>query len=122
LLQPKLHAVQRIAAVGRIKEDESKIGIVQEQCMRQPVIGLSRQIPQNRFTFGAVLSARTKFVNHPELLTVRGGVFFEFAVRQPPAQPRLAHTRVAYQHDLGRGVMYCLLQCFTKQYIEIPLP
>ena len=74
---------------------------------------LTRQIPQHGFAVGAILALETEFGDGPELLTVRGGMFLELAVRQPPAQPGFAHARIADEHEFGGGVVdifFCLTE------------
>jgi hypothetical protein len=100
--------MQRVTAVRRIKHDEREVCIIQKQCVRQTIIRLPRQIPQNRFTLRPILAPRAEFVDHPELLPVRRRMFLILAMRQTPPQPRLPHPRITHQHDLRRRMMHCL--------------
>ena len=99
-----MDAAQRIAGVGRVKQDQGQVGVGHVQRVDQPVVGLAGQVPQHGFAARAVGALGLQLIEHPELLAVGRGMFFELALRQPPAQPRLAHARIADQHDLGCGM------------------
>ncbi len=86
-----------------------------------PVDMLTSQIPQHGFALGAVLALEAKLRDGPELLTVRGRVFLELAVRQPPAQPGFAHARIADEDESGGGVVNALLR-LTEQDALRPIP
>ena len=96
--------MQGIAGVGRIEQDQGQIGFVEEQGVDQPVIRLTGQVPQHGLTLSAIAACPAEFVQQPELLAVRGSMFFELAVGHPPAEPGLSNPRVAHQHDPGAGV------------------
>ena len=48
-------------------------------------------------------------------------MFLELAVRQPPAQARFAHARIADEDEFGGGVVDVLF-CLTKKdgFIQFP--
>src|SRR5271157_5806415 len=95
--------------------------------MDEPVIGLAREIPENRFALGAVGPALAQDGEDPELLAVRRSLLLELAVNHAIAQRRLAHAVIAHQHNLASGVMYGLRQrsrssALAKQHRQIQLP
>src|SRR5271170_1971401 len=67
--------------------------------MDQAVIGLPREIPQYRLALRAVLSGAAPLFDNPELLAVGRRMLPERALRDPPAEPRLADPAVAQQRD-----------------------
>lgn len=72
--------------------------------MHQAIIRLSGQVPEYGLAFGAISPSRTKIANHLELLTVCGGMFFEFIVSESPSESGFAYPRIANQDDLRRSV------------------
>ena len=84
--------------------------------MDQPVIRLTSEIPQNGLAQRAVFARRGQLIKHPELLSMRGIVFAIFAMRQPPAKPRLPHARIANQHNLGGCGMDSLFGAVTFRF------
>ena len=76
--------------------------------MDEPVIGLTREIPEDRFALGAVGAAFAQGGEHPELLAVRRSLLLELAVDHAITQRRLAHAVIAHQHDLASSVMHRL--------------
>ena len=90
--------------------------------MDEPIIGLAGEVPEDGLAPSTVPAACVQSVEHPELLAVRRGVFLEVTVGQPPAEPRLAHPRVAHQHDLGAGVADRRCSRLGKQDVEVQLP
>jgi hypothetical protein len=48
-------------------------------------------------------------------------VLLELVVRQPPAQPRFTHARVADQDELSGGVVHALLRLTEQQrFVQLP--
>ena len=114
LLQPELRAFERILTVARVEEHQRGSDVLQKDGMDLPIHVLTRQIPQYGFAVGAIFALETEFGDGPELLTVCGSVLLELAVRQPPAQARFAHARIADEHEFGGGVIDVLF-CLTEQ-------
>jgi hypothetical protein len=98
--------MQRVTAVGGIEQDQCQVGVVEKQRMGQPVVGLACQVPENGFTLGAIGTACAQFIEHPELLAVCRSMFLKLAMRQSPAESRLAHARIAHQDDFGGSMMH----------------
>jgi len=71
----------------------------------QPVVGLAREVPEDRLAVGPIRAAFAQSGKHPELLPVRRSLLLELAVDQAIAQRRFAHAVIAHQHDLARSVM-----------------
>ena len=90
LAEPVVDAAQRIAGVGRVEQDQGQVGVGHVQGVDQAVIGLAGQVPQHGFAARAVGALGLQLIEHPELLAVGRGMFFEFAMRQPPARPAAA--------------------------------
>ena len=95
--------------------------IFQKDGVDLPVDVLARQIPQHGFALGAVCALEAELRDGPELLTVRGGMFLELAMRQPPAQSRFADARIADQDEFRSGVVDALLR-LTEQERFVQLP
>src|SRR5712664_2489534 len=95
--------------------------------MGQAIIGLARQVPQNRFAldFSVEAEACGELIQHPELLSVGGSMFLEVAVGEPPTQAGFSHPGITQQDNLGRRVMHGQWSSTgqsTEQSIEIQIP
>ena len=67
--------------------------------------------------------AMTQVADDPELLAVCRLVLLVGVVRQPPAQPGLAHARVAHEYDLGGSVLRLRLMFrLAQERGEVQLP
>ena len=122
LFEPEAHPVQRVVDVGGIEQHQRQVGVIHEQRVDEPVIGLAREVPENRFALGAVGPALAQGGEHPELLAVRRSLLLELAVDHAIAQRRLAHAVIAHQHDLAGGVMHSLRRTVAQQHGQIQLP
>ena len=71
LLEPEAHAVQRVAEVRGIEQHQREIGVIHEERMDQPVVGLAREVPKDRLAVCPIRAAFAQVGNHPELLPVR---------------------------------------------------
>ena len=60
--------------------------------MDEPIVILPREIPQDSFALGAVAPPFAELIQHPELLSMCGGVLLEFPMCQPPTESSLADT------------------------------
>src|ERR1700687_2654572 len=82
---------------------------------------LTRQIPQHGLALRSVFAYTTKLRNDPELLTVCGGVLLELAMRQPPAQPRFSHARIADENEFSSGIVDALLRLAAQErFVQLP--
>ncbi len=123
LLQPELHALERVLPIAGIEQHQRGGDVLQKDGVNLPIDVLTCQIPQHGFALGAVYALQSELRDSPELLAVRGSVLLELAVRQPPAQPRFAHARIADQHNLGRHIVEGTLQStFVQNHIEVEIP
>ncbi len=105
LLEPEAHAVQRVAEVRGIEQHQRQVGVIHEERVDQPVVGLAREVPEDRLALRPVRPAPAQGGKHPELLPVRRSLLLELAVDHAIAQRRFAHAVIAHQHDLARRVM-----------------
>jgi len=80
LLKPKLDALEWIVCSGGVEENESEIGVVDEEGVDESVVRLSSQVPKNRLALSAVCSLSRQLGHEPELLAMRGGVLSELAM------------------------------------------
>ncbi len=46
--------MERIAPVGGVEKDQCQVGVIEEECIDQPVIGLPGEVPEHGFALGAV--------------------------------------------------------------------
>jgi hypothetical protein len=60
--------------------------------MDQAIVGLPREIPEDRFALTAVRALRSQLIEHPELLPVCRRVFLETPMREAPAQSGFSDT------------------------------
>src|SRR4029077_14450424 len=96
LLEPEAHAVQRVAEVRGIEQHKRQVGVVHEERVDQPVVGLAREVPEDRLAGRPVRAALAQVGKDPELLPVRGLLLLETAMNQAIAQRRFANAVIAY--------------------------
>jgi len=82
LLEPEAHAVQRVAEIRGVEQHQRQVRIVHEECVDQPVVGLAREVPEDRLAVRPVCAALAQVGKHPELLTVGRSLLLEGAVDQ----------------------------------------
>ena len=54
LTQPVVDAAQRVVVARRVEYDQRQVGVVEEEGVDKPVVGLTSQVPKNRLAQRAV--------------------------------------------------------------------
>ncbi len=79
-----------------VEQYQRQVGVIREQRVDQPVVGLAREVPEDRLAVRPVRPAFAQGGKHPELLPVRRSLLFELAMNHAIAQCRLAHAVIAH--------------------------
>ena len=121
LFQPELRAFERLLPVGGVENHQRGGDVFQKDGVDLAIHVLTCQIPQYGFAVGAILALETQLRKRPKLLTMRGGMLLELAVRQSPAQTRFTHARISDEDEFSGGVVDVLF-CLAKKEDFVVFP